>query len=163
MDAHEPEDLEPGAWVNIEGMIRVGRILAIDVRRRIAEVDVGGITWSIKLNRLRASADAAELGERLARENLPPAVSIPQIESSDAVDLHGLTVEEAIEVLDKFVDSAIVNRLEFIKIIHGHGSGKLRNAVRRYLTNHSGVLRFQFGAPWQGGLAVTLVWLGRNS
>lgn len=162
MDPKRPEGLKPGDWVNIEGMIRVGRIVAIEIRRRIAEVDVGGVIWRIKLDRLRTTADAAELGPRLARENLPPAISIPHIESSDTIDLHGLTVEEGIEQLDKFVDSAIVNRLEFIKIIHGHGSGRLRNAVRHHLTQHPGVLRFQFGAPWQGGLAVTLVWLGRK-
>jgi len=163
MDPHHPEGLQPGAWVNIEGMIRVGRIVAIDARRRIAEVDVGGVIWRIRLDRLRASAGATEFGERITRENLRPAISIPRIESSDTVDLHGLTVEDGLEHLDKFIDSAIVNRMEFIKIIHGHGSGRLRNAVRHYLTNHPGVVRFQFGAPWQGGLAVTLVWLGRRS
>lgn len=163
MDPPRSEDLKPGDWVRIEGMLRVGRIRAIDPRRRIAEVEVGGVTWRIRLDRLVTSADATELGQRLARENQPPVFSIPHIESTDAVDLHGLRVEEGIEALDKFVDSAIVNRLELIKIIHGHGSGRLRNAVREYLTSHPGVLRFQFGAPWQGGLAVTLVWLGRKS
>lgn len=153
--------LKPGDWVHIEGMIRVGRITKLDPRRRMAEVDVGGVVWRIGLERLKTTETAAELGERLARENLPPAVTLPQIESADTVDLHGLTVEAGLELLDKFVDSAVVNRLDTVKIIHGHGSGKLRDAVRRYLTAHPAVRRFQFGAPWEGGLAVTVVWLGR--
>jgi DNA mismatch repair protein MutS2 len=72
------------------------------------------------------------------------------------IDLHGLIVEDAMELLDKFIDSAIVNRAATVKIIHGHGSGRLRNAVRKYLDAHPNVTGYQFGAPWEGGLAVTV-------
>lgn len=155
--------VRPGDWVEIDGFLRVGRILTLDVARGQAEVDVAGIVWNAPIGKLRKTARARELGERQARENRPPAITVPSISGTDVIDLHGLRVEEGMEVLDKFVDTAVVNRLETIKIIHGHGSGRLRKAVRDYLLAHPSVRDFQFGAPWEGGLAVTIVRLGRNS
>lgn len=154
--------LQPGDWVEIDGFLRVGRLVKLDAGRGTAEVEVAGIVWSARLNRLRRTAHAREVGERQSRENRPPAISIPAIAGGDELDLHGMRVEEGMEALDKFVDTAVVNRLETIKIIHGHGSGRLRKAVRDYLLAHPCVRDFQFGAPWEGGLAVTVVRLGRK-
>ncbi len=154
-----PSSIQPGDWVEIDSLLRVGQVLRFDSNHRIAEVSVAGVVWRIAVDRLKPSPSAKERGERIARENLPPSISLPSIPSTDVVDLHGLTVEDGLELLDKFVDSAVVNQFHSIKIIHGHGSGRLRNAVSRYLGSHPGVLRFQFGAPWEGGFAVTIAYL----
>lgn len=159
MDADDNPPVRPGDWVEIDGLLRVGQVRGFDPNQRVAEVSIGGVVWRIAMNRLKPSASAREYGERVGSENRPPPISIPAIQTSDVVDLHGLTVEDGMERLDKFIDSAIVNDLASIKIIHGHGSGRLRNAVSHYLSEHPGVLRYQFGAPWEGGLAVTIAYL----
>lgn len=159
MDTDNHPSIQAGDWVEIDGLLRVGRVLRLDPRQRIAEVNIAGVVWRIAVRRLRRSATAEERGERIARENLPPPISLPAIPTSDVLDLHGLTVEDGMEQLDKFVDSAVVNRLQTIKIIHGHGSGRLRNAVSQYLKAHPAIRRFQFGAPWEGGFAVTIAYL----
>lgn len=153
-------EFHAGEWVLIEGFLRPGRIASIDAGRRVAEVEVAGIVWRVKTSRLRRSVGARELGERSMGENRPPAVSIPAMSGTDVIDLHGLRVEDALDQLDKFVDTALVLNFSTIKIIHGHGSGRLRNAARDFLANHPYVLNFRFGAPWEGGLAVTVVRLG---
>jgi DNA mismatch repair protein MutS2 len=149
--------LRPGDWVEIEGFLRPGRVKRLISSGRSAEIEVGGLVWKVDVRRLRPSAAARDAGERVERENRPPAISLPVIPGADVIDLHGLTVEDAMERLDKFIDSAIVNRAETVKIIHGHGSGRLRTAVRKYLDAHPCIVGYQFGAPWEGGLAVTMV------
>jgi DNA mismatch repair protein MutS2 len=53
----------------------------------------------------------------------------------EEIDLHGLTVDEAITKIDRFIHTAFQRGLYFVWIIHGKGSGKLRQEVGRYLSN----------------------------
>lgn len=56
---------------------------------------------------------------------------------ADTLDLHGLTTEQALFALDKFIDKALLLDHNPLKIIHGQGKGILRNAVRSYLRQHA--------------------------
>jgi DNA mismatch repair protein MutS2 len=69
----------------------------------------------------------------------------------------GLTVEEALPKVDQFIDRALLHGLEKIQIIHGIGSGKLRNAIGKYLQGHRGVKHFAPGDRMRGGDGITIV------
>jgi DNA mismatch repair protein MutS2 len=68
-------------------------------------------------------------------------------------------VNEALGKLDKFIDQAIVAGHQQLHIIHGKGTGALRNAVRRFLNNHSAVVKIIDQHALPGGTGVTLVQL----
>lgn len=78
------------------------------------------------------------------------------------IDLHGLLVEEGIEKLDRFLDQALLVGESEVKVIHGHGSGRLKNAVRAYLKRSPYADAAHPGEPWEGGEAVTIVTLKRD-
>jgi DNA mismatch repair protein MutS2 len=69
----------------------------------------------------------------------------------------GLTADEAVDRVDKFLDEAFLAGAETVRIIHGHGKGILRRAIGQHLSNHSQVERFQLAPPNQGGGGATLV------
>src|SRR4030042_1363634 len=69
----------------------------------------------------------------------------------------GLTVEDAIPKVDKFIDQALLQGLEKIHIVHGIGSGRLRNAIGKYLQEHRGVKHFALGDGMRGGAGITVV------
>ncbi len=73
------------------------------------------------------------------------------------LDLRGLTAAEALEELDKYLDDALLAGLSTARIIHGKGTGALREAVRRYLEGHPRVSGFRDADPAQGGTGVTIV------
>ncbi len=75
------------------------------------------------------------------------------------IDLHGEFVEEAIERLDRFLDQAILSTQNDVKVIHGHGGGRLKSAVRAYLKTSRYVSDSHTGEPWEGGDGVTIVTL----
>ncbi len=75
------------------------------------------------------------------------------------IDLHGEFVEEGIERLERFLDQAMLSIENEVKIIHGHGAGKLKSAVRDYLKTSVYVFSSRPGDPWEGGDAVTIVTL----
>jgi DNA mismatch repair protein MutS2 len=73
------------------------------------------------------------------------------------VDLRGLTTEEALPRVDKHLDAASLAGLPWIRIIHGHGTGVLKRAVREMLRSHPLVTSYAAGNPQEGGEGVTVV------
>jgi DNA mismatch repair protein MutS2 len=78
-------------------------------------------------------------------------------ESPSQLNVIGLTVEDALPVVDKFIDQALLHGLEKIHVIHGMGSGRLRDAIRKYLQGHQGVKGFSPGDGMRGGSGITVV------
>jgi DNA-nicking Smr family endonuclease len=73
------------------------------------------------------------------------------------LDLHRLTVEEAIPKIDEFLRDTYTAGLHYVRIIHGKGSGVLRQEVSRYLTNHPLVKRYYPADRYHGGIGATEV------
>jgi DNA mismatch repair protein MutS2 len=69
----------------------------------------------------------------------------------------GLTVEDALPKVDKFIDQALLRGLEKVQIIHGVGSGRLRDAIGKYLHGHQGVKGLAPGESARGGRGITVV------
>jgi len=140
----------PGQWVDVVGLSRGGQVMRVIANRGEAEVAINGVNLRLPIARLRPGLPPAEAPS--PARSLPKTASPPQYQ----IDLHGKTVEEALDELDRFLDSAVVHRLSSVKIIHGHGTGRLRRGVREHLDRHPQVRDYRFGAPAQGGLAVTI-------
>ena len=75
----------------------------------------------------------------------------------DAIDLHGLTVEEAIARVDKFLNKAFRALLPRVWVIHGKGTGTLRSELRSYLGKHPLVARCSTADANRGGAGCTQV------
>ena len=78
-------------------------------------------------------------------------------EPSSQLNVIGLTVEDALPKVDKFIDQALLHGLERVEIIHGVGSGRLRDGIGRYLNGHRAVKSLSSGATTKGGRGVTIV------
>lgn len=73
------------------------------------------------------------------------------------LDLHGRRVEEAVEMVDKYLDDAVLADLPYVKLCHGTGSGALARALREFLASHAHVAAWRYGLPEEGGAGVTVV------
>ena len=73
------------------------------------------------------------------------------------LDLHDLSIEEAIRILDKWIDQALLTGHTHLKIIHGKGKGLLRQKVYDYLRNHSLSIKIVKNHNFPGGSGVTLI------
>ena len=92
-----------------------------------------------------------------ATKDSTPAVAIPSRPSPGLeLDLRGKMVEEGLIELDRYLDSAALAGLPWVRIIHGKGSGKLRSAVREALRHHPQVASVESGDEMEGGEGVTV-------
>lgn len=79
-----------------------------------------------------------------------------QRSASSELDLRGQTIEEGIMMLDQYIDSCLLMGIKTITIIHGKGTGALRNAVQQHLKNHKAVRTFRLGVYGEGEDGVTI-------
>jgi len=77
----------------------------------------------------------------------------------DELDLHGLTVDEALPRLEQFLYTAFKAGLHRVWVVHGKGTGVLRREMRRYLSNHPLVRSFSAADSAHGGIGATEVFL----
>ena len=73
------------------------------------------------------------------------------------INLIGMRVEPALEELEGYIDRALLASRKEVRVVHGHGSGRLRQAVRQHLRAHRGVAEIRAGAPNEGGDGATVV------
>ena len=79
---------------------------------------------------------------------------------SSEINVIGMNVDEAIFVIDKYLDDCAIAKLSPIRIVHGKGTGKLREGIHKYLKSNSHVKNFRLGTFGEGEMGVTVVELG---
>ncbi|MEA3367204.1 MAG: Smr/MutS family protein, partial [Planctomycetota bacterium] len=152
------EDLEPGRTVWVETMNRHGTVTDVDARRRKVTVDAGGLTIEADASAIcRPDPDA----ETTAEPSEAPREGQTVVQGAGRVgpelDMRGLRVDEGLRRLEQYLNEACVADLATIRIIHGHGTGALRDAVRKELKNHPLIESFRYGEYGEGGWGVTIV------
>ena len=76
---------------------------------------------------------------------------------SPEINLLGLTVDEAIPIVDKYLDDCYIAKLSPVRIVHGKGTGALRNGIHHYLKSNKLVDNFRLGTFGEGEMGVTIV------
>jgi DNA mismatch repair protein MutS2 len=148
--------------------------LKVGERVRIESLRSSGILTDVKepLNRVEVLTDKAKVKAPLSQiiqvtdENEKEGTGAPPDqpflkgaveEPSSQLNVIGLTVEDALPKVDKFIDQALLHGLEKVQIIHGVGSGRLRDAIGRYLNGHRAVKGLSPGETMKGGRGITIV------
>jgi DNA mismatch repair protein MutS2 len=75
------------------------------------------------------------------------------------IDVRGTRADEAIAQVDRFIDEALMASRETIWVVHGHGTGALRAAIRAHLSGHRGIDKIRAGEQNEGGDGVTVAFL----
>jgi len=144
----------------IEAGSRV-RVLSLGVNASVASVSGSEAEVLAGTMRIRRPLEDLELIEKPSMV-LPPGVHVqlsnPDVESNE-INLVGCTVDEAVSRTDKFLDEAFLAQLPMIRIVHGMGTGALRNAISDLLRSHPHVARFESAPHSEGGRGVTIATL----
>ena len=119
------------------------------VRCRPEELAPAGTRTPAKRER---TPPPAESRAAAPKRDLDEAAEVPP-----ELNLIGMRVEPALEELDSYIDRALLASRKQVRVIHGHGSGRLRQAVRDHLRGHRGIAEIRSGAPNEGGNGATVV------
>ncbi len=123
----------------------------IEIKKGNIKVDLNGFLFTTDISRLYK----IEM-EKVKPEYKKKAYNIPKKQVRLELKLLGYRFEEALPELDTFIDDAWLNGLDFIRIVHGKGTGALRNKVRNYLKQNGKIKEFYTPPPEAGGDGVTV-------
>ena len=149
-----PRPLRAGDTVRIVDIDKLGTVLAPEKNGQV-EVLSGIIRTRVPVKNLRLEEQSAVTAPGGSKATHGTA-SRAQRAVATEVDLRGLTVDEALLVLDRFLDDAVLSGLGQVTIIHGKGTGALRAAVQQHLRTHPSVKSFRLGTYGEGEMGVTI-------
>jgi DNA mismatch repair protein MutS2 len=129
--------------------------------KEVAEVLVGGMRLREKIKNLQAVAEnestkQASLGEKLQKQSKESNLRLDTEDANAELNLIGKTTADAEYEIDRFLDDAYIASLPRVRIIHGFGTGALKNFVHHFLKGHPHVSKFAFAPPDQGGNGATI-------
>ncbi|HEX3108317.1 MAG TPA: Smr/MutS family protein [Thermoanaerobaculia bacterium] len=134
------------------------------VRGEVASIDGGKAVLNV--NGRKMTVDVKDLAPIGAAPATPPAragkiTGAPQkvddsVQISAELNLIGQRVDDALDESDKFLDRALLEGKQAVRIIHGFGTGRLRQAIREHLRKHPGVKSWRPGAENEGGDGATV-------
>ncbi|MEM6764084.1 MAG: endonuclease MutS2 [Bacteroidota bacterium] len=138
-------EISQGDWVKLADGKTVGQLIEVKGKRGV--VESGSMRLQTKLSQLVKIKIPEKKGNGSVRSN---NYSLSTVNARMELDLMGKRVEEALPMLEKMVDDARLAGLKTINILHGKGTGVLREAVRKYLNDLSFVKRV-YDAPMEMG------------
>jgi DNA mismatch repair protein MutS2 len=146
--------IEVGDRVWVANLQASGEVLAVYEATGEADVQLGNFRLKLPLKRL-------ELRQKAVKDTPAPRVTVQggaQVASPGLeLDLRGERVEEGLDRLERYLNDASLARLPWVRIIHGHGTGAMRAAVRDALKRHPLVGTMRSGEANEGGDGVTVV------
>ncbi|CUS88031.1 endonuclease MutS2 [Candidatus Kryptobacter tengchongensis] len=140
-------ELKPGDLVKMRDGTQIGEVLQVDGSNVV--VAFGAVKMLLK-------TDVLEKVEQKEAKKLTSAIDL-FAPVSTKIDVRGMRADEAINAIDKFIDTSFLYRLKRIEIIHGKGTGKLKKEIAEFLKRHPNVKSFRSGSWEEGGDGVTIV------
>ncbi len=142
-------------YVRLKNLGYHGEIISLKGSR--ATVFANGMKMNVKTNELEYTQrpNVKKVAQHSTRKVASKTVS-------SECNLIGMHVEEALSLVDKYLDSALLAKMYTIRLVHGHGTGALRSAIHQYLKRNKNVDSYRLGGEGEGGLGATVVTLKRG-
>lgn len=153
-----PRPLKAGDEVRIVDIDKAGMVTAPADASGYVEVQAGIIRTRVKVDNLRLLSGVAAKGKTTVggkRTRTLPS-TIDRAVTAE-IDLRGQMTDEGILELDRFIDDAVMQNTDRITVIHGKGTGALRQAVHQFLRSHPSVKSYRLGVYGEGENGVTIV------
>lgn len=155
----EPGYIKPGAKVVVRSFGLEGKVIRIKKEKQQAEIDCSGKLIAVALSDLAKPVEVAAKRKNHIVHTTPPT-EIKPLESE--INVIGMTVADAWDEIEPFLDNASRINMTSLRIVHGKGTGALGKGIQSYLRTHPAVKSFRYGRYGEGDNGVTLVELKNN-
>ena len=149
------EQIKPGLTVFVTNLNSNGVILSNISKNNTVQVQVGAMKMNVDIKFLQETK-ASSKQKNLSYVSTNKSTSKSQSVSPE-LNILGLTVGEAIPIIDKYLDDCFIAKLSPVRIVHGKGTGALRNGVHKFLKSNKLVDSFRLGTFGEGEMGVTIV------
>lgn len=157
-------DIKPNTEVFVKSFNKTGIIVSQISKSNEVQIQIGALKLNVsidnleKINTTNASKSATENVSKHSNSLNSTFSSISKAKTvKTEINVIGYNVEEANFVVDKFLDDASLSKLQTVRIVHGKGTGKLKDGIHRFLKTNPHVKSFRMGTYGEGEMGVTVV------
>ena len=154
-----PHEGDLGGLVRLKGQTAVGTIIELQGKKAI--VAFGQLKSTVKLSQLETVSNNQQKKENRKYENLGKTVTDDvrerKLNFKSEIDVRGMRGDEALQAVTYFVDDALMVGTASVRILHGTGTGILRQLIRQYLSTVQGVKKYHDEHVQFGGAGITVV------
>ena len=153
------ENIKPGLNVYVSNLKTDGVVVSNVSKDDTVQVQIGAMKMKVDIKYLQEVTPKSSSGSsKNAHNSMTAGRSNFKSQSvSPEINLLGLTVDEAIPIIDKYLDDCFIAKLSSVRIVHGKGTGALRNGIHHYLKTNKLVDSFRPGTFGEGEMGVTIV------
>lgn len=154
---YKPEDFKLGESVKVLSLNLTGTVSSKPDSRGNLFVQMGILRSQVNIKDLELIDEPVITSKHVQRTSQGKMKMNKSLSVSAEINLLGKTVDEAIAELDKYLDDAYIAHVSPVRIVHGKGTGALRNGVHNYLKRQKHVKSYRLGAFGEGDAGVTIV------
>ncbi|MDE5786036.1 MAG: Smr/MutS family protein [Duncaniella sp.] len=155
----KPVEITVGSNVKLEGQTTVGTVTAISGKN--ATVTFGNLKTTVALSRLVATSGQPKSGAsgkvNFVSSATTDASRARQLNFKQEIDVRGMRVDEAVQAVTYYIDDAVQFNARRVRILHGTGTGALKQYIRQYLSTIPGVASYHDEDVRLGGAGITVV------
>lgn len=155
----ERENIKIGLNVFVSNLNAEGTIVSGISKDDTVQVQIGAMKMKVDIKYLQAIKSSSKNSSAIKSHDYGYSgrSSLKSQHVSPEINLLGLTVDEAIPIIDKYLDDCYMAKLSPVRIVHGKGTGALRNGIHHYLKTNKLVDSFRLGTFGEGEMGVTVV------
>ena len=150
----EESEIKPNTIVYIPSFDKNGTILSYPNQSKKVNIQIDNIKTNLHISELSKVKSIDTISDNIIikkHSNFSPK----KVETE--LNINGLNIEESTFLVDKFLDNAVISKLENVRIVHGKGTGALGKGIQNYLKSHPHVKSFRYGTFGEGEMGVTIV------
>ena len=148
--------IQAGDLVELPGTKTRATVLSVDGNK--LQLQAGSMKMTTRTDSVRLIEDAESQREKAAKQQMTRVIAHSRAAAAkNELDIRGMMTDEAEDVVNHFIDTAQMGKLNTVSIIHGKGTGALRKSVHQILRRHRAVKSFRLGRYGEGEDGVTIV------
>ncbi len=152
------QNIQIGMKVFVKTLNLEGIVISNPNKSGEVQIQIGSMKTNVKqYNLLPIKKDKNEAKKKSVSSGKISGNKLKSKTATTELNVIGQTVDEAIFVIDKFLDDSSLANLHTVRIVHGKGTGKLRQGIHQYLKKHPHVSSFRLGTFGEGEMGVTVV------
>ena len=158
---YKPSDFKLGESVKVLSMNLTGTIGSLPDARGNVTVQMGILRSQVNISDLEIIEEVSPYAPKRMNRTAKSKIKMSKsLSVSPEINLLGISVDEAVAELDKYLDDALLSHLNSVRVVHGKGTGALRKGIHEYLRRQKHVKSYRLAEFGEGDAGVTIVELG---
>lgn len=154
---YKPSDFKLGESVKVLSMNLTGSVVSLPDAKGNLDVQMGILRSKVNISDLEIIDEKPNYLQKTAKRTGKGKIKMNKsLTVATEINLLGKTIDEAVAELDKYLDDASLAHLSSVRIVHGKGTGALRQGIHKYLKRQKHVKSFRLGAFGEGDAGVTI-------